>query len=327
MKKLLSILGVGAFLISICFAQNKPQDIPEVIFYAMNNDYESFENYVTSGGELAVKTDKGMSLPIATAYFSPENFEKSCKLLNSKGVNLDEPNEDNMSLLHYICYSNSLEKVTTLLKYKPQKTRESNTMKLTPAQMTQYATYKYYENQSIPKENEKNLILILSTLKKNSYSKFKYFEPTYGNAGQLPLLFINLVHSIYPTIPGSMLFSPQLVEKETEISREMGVVTRNKLDSYLHYWCLNQEITEYDDFEEIFNVINECQTSSESYFLVVQTGNSPIAPFQWGIINGFKDSEITPETIMELTNVDNNFNILEYRIKDISYLIAIKVHL
>jgi len=326
MKKTLGLLLAALIGVS-GFAQKNTNGIPEVINFAINNDYESFEAYVNSNGDLKVTTESGMSLPVSLAYFSTENFEKACSLLKKKKVNLDAPNEDNMSLLHYLCYSNSLDKVTAFLKYKPQKNRATNEMKLTPAQMTQYATYKYYENQTIPENAQGNLILIQEELKKNSYPKFDFFEPTYGTVGHLPLLFINLVQSLYPSLPGEMFFTPQLVIEESNYLKKMAVVTREKLDSYLSFWCLNQEITEYDNFEEILNVINECHTSDESYYLVIQTGNSPIAPFQWAIINGFKDSEITPDTLMDLTIVDNNFSILEYRIKDISYMIAIKVQL
>lgn len=324
MKRLV-IFGMAVLLAVAGYAEN-PR-LPEAIEYAINDDFQSFKAYVDNGGDLSIKTEKGLSIVEATGYFSENNFKKACDLLSSKKVNLDSVTEDNMSLLHYLCYSGNYEKTAYLMKFKPEVNRKSKALELSPAQMTQYATFKYYENQPDSSANVENSKKIRKLLLKNKDKNFTYSEVTYSHYGNLLLLLVNTAAAFYPMLPGKMFFSSDLAEPTENNGQQMATVTKERMKAYFDKWYFNPEITEYNNPQEIKDVIKESINSEDSYILFAQTGNNPLAPFQWITINGFTDSNIDSTSFLLYSTADSNFNMMEYQLKDISYLIALKIHM
>lgn len=322
MKRLLLIFSFILQFNLFIFSQSKYEKIPEVIFYAINDNYGDFEKYVKSGGNLNVFTENGMNLQISLAYFSEKNFKKACSLLKSKNVNLDEPNNNNFSLLHYLCYSAELKKLKTLLNYKPDIERKSKSQKLSPVQMTQYINYLYYENQPYYYEDDVKKFEIQELLLKKDYYNFKASELTYGYYGNLVLELFNATTVYNPNIIPKNLFSFDLTELRTKYSQEMATITNEKLKGFVNTFIEDAEI--YEIKEDIKETLLNCKDSEDDFIILAQTGKSPIAKYQWITIEGFRDENINDNTLLNFSTSDANFGLVEYRLKDISFIILIR---
>lgn len=323
MKKLLLLVSVILQLNLFCFSQSKYEDIPDVIYYAINDNYSDFEEYVKNGGDLTVTTRNGMNVPISLAYFSETNFKKACSLLKAKKCDLDMPNENNFSLFHYLCYSCDYNRVKTLLSYKPDVNRKSKTLELTPIQMTQYAEYMFYENQKYYTTEALYGYDIRKKILKNKWYEFKRSEITYGYYGNLILSLFNAVTLYNPGASPKQLLSFDLTEN---ISFGNQTVTKAKLQNFLNTFLPGSEFSEHNEYDDIKETLINCNASESDYIILIQTANSPIAKFQWGTINGFKDEIIDDDSLIVFGTPDHEFGLVEYRVKDISYMIAIKVN-
>lgn len=322
MKRLLLFLSIVLQLNVFCFAQSKYSDVPDVIYYAINDDYEAFEKYVKNGGDLNVTTEKGMNLPVSMAYFSEKNFKKACSLLKSKKVSIDTPNEFNFSLLHYLCFSGDTNKVKIALSYKPDLARKSEPLQLTPVQMTQYINYQFYENQPYYYEEAVSYFDIQKLIMKKDWYDFESTNITYGYYGNFVLALFNAVTSFNPYILPQQLFSFDLVKVWRDISRDMATVTPEKLQNFIDTFLPGSEITEYKD--NIKEKLIECSEADDEYIIIAQTGNSPVTKFEWITIEGFKSETIDDDTLILYSTADTNFANVEYRVKDISFVILIK---
>lgn len=325
MKKLITLFAIVLLFATGLFSQSKYEDIPEPIWYAINDDYISFEKYVKNGGDLNVSTTKGMNLPISLGYFSNQNFKKAISLLKSKKCDLDLPNKDNYSLLHFLCYGVKTEKIKALLKQKPDINRKTKKIGLSPVQMTQYSTYVYYENQIKDLEAAVEKFNVQQLLMGKEYYMFKHTDVTYGYYGNFLMLLFNSILAFRPDTLPDVLFNADLTESGAYFDQKMETVTFEKMNNFYNSFGLNPEITEYKDSAEIKSVLKECQESDDNYILFIQTGNNPLAPFHWASVLGFRDEDISDETLLFISTPDINLGSLEYRVKDISHLITIKV--
>lgn len=312
------------------FAQNHLSTIPEVIRYEIKNDFKKFQKYVNKGKDLSVKTEKGLSVVMATAYFSTENFEKACELLYSNNVDLDQYDSENKSLLHLLCASGSYDKIKILLKYNPQIDRVCSTGQ-TPAQMTQYITHKYYENQLISPEKWETAEKIRELLLGDKVAEFEYSELTHKNYGNLVTLIYLVLRSIWSPISFSIVNDFNLVTINSENGQNMGTVSTKSLNTLLRFVIINSEaykdiffeIKEFTSTPDIINAIYDSVNSP--YIYLVKTGNSPICADNWGCINGILDNTLSKDTFLLIEGAEPSYNQYEYQLKDISYLIAIKL--
>ncbi len=322
MKRLLIIVSIVLQLNVFCFAQSKYADVPDVIYYAICDDYGAFEKYVKEGGDLNVTTERGMNVPIALAYFSENNFKKACSLLKSKKVSIDTPNEFNFSLLHYLCFTGDTNKVKIALSHKPDVERKSEPLQLTPVQMTQYINYIFYENQPYYYQEAVSYFDIQKLIMKKNWYDFESTKITYGYYGNLVLALFNAVTSFNPYILPQELFSFDLVKVWKDISRDMATVTPEKLQNFIDRFLPGSEIIECK--ENIKEKLIECSESDDEYMIIAQTGNSPVAKFEWITIEGFKTETVEDDSLLSYSTADVNFGNVEYRVKDISFVILIK---
>lgn len=332
LKKSLVLLSVAlCSTVFGLFAQDNYLDsIPEAILYEINDDYESFEKYVNSKGSLNVKTKKGMDIVLGTAYFSDDNFEKAHRLLKSKKVNLDKPNKDNMTLFHYICGSGNPFKavVLTYEKPKPKYNRKIKSIGYTPVEMTQFPEFWYYENQLYPNDFELNISTIRYIIEEETKVPFSYSKPSLSTNGQLRFLIYTIIRTFYPTVTGQELVDQKLVSYYDVNGRIMETITKEDLTTFFQKWFPGSELIEVTESEKIKESLKTYSESESPYIGFVNTGNHPIAPYYWGTIRGIhnKGESIEDDSFIELGNVNQNLNILEYQVKDISLLVLLKIN-
>lgn len=319
MKKIYTAIIIS-FLTVCAFAQPK---FPALIEAELNDDYKTFSKLVKTE-DLNQKTDAGLSVVCGLAYFSDKNFEKACKLLASKKVNLDEPIENNLSLLHLLSYSLSTEKIKTLLKYKPDVNRKLAGGQFTPIQLTQFSTYRFVTNQKIPEGTAAKALATRKLLEEAGSEPFKFVERNFGNIGNFYFCFVSIVSTIYPFITPKMLNSSDLFELKDEYGRKQAQFKYDLLSETFTNLGIENEINVYFEQKEFAKLIKSCVESKDSYFLIAQTGNSKVAPWQWVAVSGCDDFNYNDSSFLLIMNPDSNYGCVDYQIKDLTQLITIK---
>jgi hypothetical protein len=319
MKKFFTAL-LALFLAAGVFAQS---NFPPLIDAALNDDYKTFSKLVKTE-DLTQKTPAGLTVQLSLAYFSTKNFEKACKLLSSKGVNLDEPAAGNISLLHLLAYTVSADKIEVLLKYKPDVNRREEKQGTTPAQMTQFATYRFVTNQVIPEGTASKALAARKALEAAGSEPFKFVDRTFGNIGNFYFCFFQVVSTIYPFLKPQDLNSNDLFITTDEYGRTQAQFNFETLTYAFSELGIKNEISVFYKPEEIAMYLKYCAESSDTYFLIGQTGNSRLAPWQWVCINGCDDFNYNANSFLIVSNPDSRFENVDFQIKDLTQLITIK---
>ena len=96
MKKLALIFIFFTLLMSV--------NAQSLIQSAMKNDFKTFSKELKKNQNLNETDKNGMNLQLALGYFSDENFDKACLLLNDKGFNFDKPAKNEVTLLYVLAY-------------------------------------------------------------------------------------------------------------------------------------------------------------------------------------------------------------------------------
>ena len=142
---------------------------------AMKNDFKTFSKELKKNQNLNETDKNGMNLQLALGYFSDENFNKACLLLNDKGFNFDKPAKTEVTLLYVLAYSLQVKKVKTLLTYNVDVNKTVSG--LTPIQATEFSTYKYHTKQIIDPDNYKKAKEIQELLLNAGSEDFSYINP------------------------------------------------------------------------------------------------------------------------------------------------------
>ena len=291
----------------------------------MNDDFKSFSKIVSSGADFSQKSERGLSVQHSLGYFSTKNFKKACALLDSKGVNLDEPNEDNLSLLHLLAYACDYDKLSVLLKYKVDVNRKCAVNGFTPIEMTQFATFKFVTNQDIPKNAREKAEKCRNLLLKNGSEPFKYCEPTVNKVGNFAFCLFMAANTLEPFISFDMMNSSDLFEFYEENGQQTASVKFDLIEAVFKNVGIDAEISSFSDEKVFPDKIKLANDAEEPYFLIAQTANNPIAPYQWVCFN-YDSEKLTKETPLSASNPDKTFRQVSFRVGDISQLILIKVN-
>ena len=83
------------------------------------------------------------------------------------------------------------------------------------------------------------------------------------------------------------------------------------------------EVSSYTDKAKILSKLHEGAAAPEPYFFIAQTGNNPYAPYQW--VGIMCDENAKEDTVVNVSNPDNTFSFVDFRPKDITQLITVKV--
>lgn len=324
MKKIISFFIFTLFLISAIFSENNKS----LIEAAKNNDYISFEKLIEQGADIEEVNNKGLTLQCALAYFSVENFEKACKLLNSKNFDFNKTTVTGISLAYILSCSYSIDKLKILLQYKPN-LNLLNSSDVRAIDSTQFGTFKFYSEQKIDKEMFNKAKETRKLLLKNNSPKFNKLPLSTYYFGNLQMCFFNCIYSLCPNLVLDQFNSPDLFIFNTLNGQDMATMSKQGIIDYIRDLGFDCEIKEYYDLDEILKQIQNTYFSDESYFVIVQTGNNPLLPYLWNNFIDFdfedeSEPKLDADTKINLFCPDQNYQFMEYQIKDITCFITIK---
>ena len=319
MKKAFSIF----FIILMIAAAGSAQSLIEA---AKARDYRLFEKALKNGANLNETDEHGMNVQVSLAYFPPEEFKKACTLLHKKGFDFDKPAANNISLLYLLAYSCSHEKIQTLLKYKVDVNRKNDVTGLKPIDATQFSTFKFYSDQIIPPKAFANAEKTRQLLLKHGSQEFKYAGLSFGNVGNFFFCIVNMIVVYYPLVQPDMINSQELFDFSELNGQPQAAVKKESLIELFASMNLNVEINSYTDKNETLRQLIATELSEDTYMLMAQTGNSPLAPYQWVNING-GDYGTNPDfdQPLKVSNPDALYQFVEFKVQDISQLLTFKI--
>ena len=321
MKKIISVILLTLSFFATAFAQDS------LISAAKAKNYKAFEKLVKSGASLDETSENGMNVQLALAYFDPKDFKKACNLLEKKDFDFDIPASNNISLLYALSYACSYEKLSTLLEFELETNRKNSLTGLKPIDATQFSTYKFYSEQVIPTATVKNAEKVRKLLLKNNSEPFEYCPLTFSNVGNFFFCIFNIIHNYFSYITPDMLNQADLFNIMEENGQKMAVIDNQKLVTFLDSIRFEAEIQNYNDPKTFIAKLDEVELSEEHYALLANTGKNPIAPYQWIIINGMEwDEKHSENSTLICNNPDEMYSFVDFQIKDLTYLITIKLN-
>lgn len=319
MKRALSIAFMALMIAKIGSAQS-------LIGAAKAGDFRLFEKTVKSGASLDETDELGMNVQLSLAYFSLKEFKKACALLHKKGFDFDKPVANNISLLYLLSYSCSHEKIQTLLKYNVDVNRKNDATGLKPIDATQFSTFKFYSEQIIAEDAFVNAEKTRRLLLKHGSEDFKYADLNFGNVGNFFFCILNMIVVYYPFIHPEMINSKELFDFSELNGQPQAAVKKESLIELFKSINLDVEISSYTDKNEILRQLIDTELSEDTYMLMAQTGNSPLAPYQWVNINGGNYGKNPDyDHPLKVANPDGLYQFIEFRIRDISQLLTFKI--
>jgi ankyrin repeat protein len=194
-----------------------------LIIAAVHDNFPVFEWLVNNGADLSIKTKLGLPLQIILGYFSNGNFLKACNLLHDKGIDLDSPEKNNFSLIHYLVFAGDIEKVKILLEFKPDLNRKENISGAIPIDLIQYSTYEYTDADPILDETRQRSYDLREILIKAGSRDIEYAPLTMSNYGAFFFVNFKILKTIKPEIPiqnvNKMKYYTFLKQDEQQIAR------------------------------------------------------------------------------------------------------------
>lgn len=321
MKKFLAISVLCCFGMLSVTAQGLIQS-------AMKNDFKTFSKLINKNQSLEETNDKGMNLQIALGYFSDENFNKACFLLNNKGFDFDKPAKNGVTLLYVLAYSLQVDKLKTLLSYNVDVNK--NVGDLTPIKATQFSTYKYHSKQTTNPDNYEKAREIQELLLKAGSEEFSYINPPnlyyFGN-----FLYCN-AYAIYQYnkfVNPYQLNEPEYFDVENIENREIDSFKYEILKELYLKYNIDADFVIVRENDEIIKTIQECSNDPNNpYIFMGFTGNNKIAPFQWILLKNsplkIKNNKINKNDYVSYINSDI-FDFINYQLSDFSEMIIIKI--
>ena len=294
---------------------------------AKARDYKTFEKLVKSNADLNETDENGMNVQLSLAYFNVKDFKKACKLLAKKGFDFDVPVANNISLVYVLAYSCAHEKLSVLLKYKVDVNRKNSITELKPIEATQFSTFKFFSEQIIPDDAYDRAQKTRKLLLQHGSDAFKYCDLTFGNVGNFFFCLANVFSSIDPFITPQELNSYNLFDYSNFKDQTLVIVNQQLLEKVFLAFGVGATINNYYDSQEILEKLIECTESPYPFVLIGNTGNNPIAPYQWVNINGgsyMEDNSITAS--LDTFSPDALYDFVSYDVQDISQLVTIQLN-
>ena len=294
---------------------------------AKNRDYKTFEKLVKKNASLNETDEKGMNVQLALAYFDAKDFKKACTLLAKKGFDFDVPVANNISLVYVLSYSLSYEKLETLLKYKVDINRRNEIQNTKPIDATMFSTFKFFSSQKIADETYDRAQKTRDLLLKNGSDPLEPFPLTMGNVGNGFFCIVNIVASFNPYINPQMLNSSSLFDFTPINGQEQATIKEDEMVQLFLDQGVEVTITNYYDPEEIHDKLIFAEEAPDPYCMIINTGNNPVAPYQWAILNqgGFGE-ERSPARELVLSNPDALYDFVTFQRQDITELILVKLN-
>lgn len=291
---------------------------------AMNNDYKKFEKLVNKEEDLNETNEKGMNIQLSLAYFSDDNFEKACNLLSSYNFDFDKPTNSGLTLLYDLAYSLSYNKIQTLVEYNIDINKK--VQNLYPIQATQFSTYTFVSNQIINPDNEEKTKKITKLLVSKGSEPYSYFKPTLYQVGNFVYCNAYIIYQSNRLIKPQYLNQEKYFEFTTLNERYIASVRYDILPEMYSDYSVNAEFCSYTDFNMIKSKLQECSKSKDKYFVMINTGNNKIAPYQWVFLSSLNKRSFNDNDYFECINSDSLFECVKFQIKDISQIITVKVN-
>lgn len=290
-----------------------------VMHAILHDNYEVFEYLVKHGSDITLATNNGCNVQILLGYFSLNNFEKSCALLVEQGFSLDKPTDNNMSLLHYLVFSCDYDKVKFLLQYKPDLYRKEIVSDSLPIDMLQYCDYQYTNINSLSEGKKKNISKIRELLIANGSPDITFLPLTIGRFGNFFFSNFKIINQIKPSISVDQINLSKYYTFYRNGKQETARLDLEKLYEMYANVGLKIEISVYDDnFQDI---IKKCAESPDPYFLIANMGNCPLISQNWVNISGLEDNKY----FLIKNDSDIRFQVFDYRLQDINFLMTIRL--
>lgn len=319
MKKITVLLFSFILFCEFLTAQNS-----SLLYAAKTQNYKLFEELVKNGASLDETTESGMNVQLSLAYFSSSDFKKACKLLNKQGFDFDKPNDDGVTLLYVLCYSCAYEKVETLLNYNVDVNKKNPVSDLIPIDATQFSTFKFYSEQIIPEEAYDRAEKTRKVLLKHGSQEFQYCQLTFSKIGNFIICVYILLTNFYPFLTPNMINSAEMYDLTPIKDQPQATVLKDSLIELFNSINIKNEIKSYTNQNDIVKELVNAAVSKDAYMLIANTGNNPVAPYQWVCVNGGIHEGLLPDEYLDVANPDKNFEFVDYQVKDISHLITIK---
>ncbi len=294
---------------------------------AKKRDYKTFEKLVKKNADLNETNEKGMNLQLALAYFDEKDFKKACTLLAKKGFDFDVPVANNVSLVYVLSYSLSYEKLETLLKYKVDINRRNEIQNTKPIDATLFSTFKFFSSQIIPDETYDRAQKTRDLLLKNGSDPLEPFPLTMANVGNGFFCIVNIVAGFNPYINPQVLNSSSLFDFTPVNGQEQATIKEDEMVQLFLNQGVEVTITNHYDPDEILDRLIFAEEAPDPYCLIINTGNNPIAPYQWALITqGGFDQDKSPARDLIISSPDALYDFVTFQRQDISQLILIKLN-
>lgn len=324
MKRKLSVLIFTIISVFTIFANSNDS----LIEAAINDDYQTFEELVKSKAKSKLNeiTYSGMTLQCALTYFSDDNFEKACKLLNSKKFDFNKPTDHGITLAYVLSYSYSYNKLKILLKYNP-KLDILNSSKVSPIDSTQFGTFKFYSEQKFDDSNFDKAEAIRELLKQNGSPNFKQLPINVYYFGNLQICLFSCFKTLIPSMQLQDFNTEDLFIFSNTNGQDWATLNKQGIIDFMKDYGVQLEVEEYySNKDDIVQQIKKTYESEYLYFVIFETGNNPVCPYQWVYLKDISNPSVfNNETSLICHVPDTNYSFMRYKIKDISTLITIKV--
>jgi ankyrin repeat protein len=290
-----------------------------VMFATLHDNYEVFQYLVNKNAKLDIITTNGCNIQILLGYFSFENFQKACSLLNDNQINLDAPSKINMSLLHYLVFSCDYDKVKYFLKYKPDLFRKETISDSLPIDMLQYSSYEYTDISSLSDKKKHDLVEIERLLIENGSPVINYSPLTIGRFGNFLFVHFKIISQLIPNISLDQINLSKYYLFYNNGNQKIARLDIDKISDMYKNVGLKAEIIVYK--ENFQKILKQCEESPDPYFLIVNVGNCPLISQNWINVSGLENGS---EYLLK-NDSDIRFELFDYQLDDINTLITIRI--
>ena len=250
-----------------------------LMYAILHDNYEVFQYLVKHGSEMNTVSANGCNIPILLGYFSFDNFKKACSLLNEQGINIDQPSNNNMSLLHYLVFACDYEKVEYLLQFKPDLYRKESVSQSLPIDMLQYSSYQYTNIISLSEDKKEKCKKIQELLIEKGSPDITFLPLTIGRFGNFLFVNFKIINQIMPDISVDQINLSKYYTFYRNENQDTARLDLEKIYEMYEDIGLKIEISVYKEkFQEI---INQCAESPDPYFLIANMGNCPLISQNW----------------------------------------------
>lgn len=324
----MAFMLVGCTSVAAKDGVGKEESACRLLEAAKKDDIKTFAALVESGANLDEVNEKGLTVQLGLAYFSDENFEKACSVLNARNFDFDRQNEMGVTLLYTLAYSLQTEKIETLLKYDVDVNKRVDD--LLPIQATQFSTYRFHTGQTIDPRNAIKAEQIQNLLAAHGSESFTYIEPSFYYCGNFLFSLVNAISVLNDKVTPTWVNSVADWEYEQTEDRLIAAIRYESLPDLFDSFGITAEVSLYTEKADFPAVLKKSVEDPDNpYFIFCFTGDSKIAPYQWLIINNVHNtkSSYRQDDYCEGINPYSVFDYADYQISDFSEIILAKITL